>query len=478
MKLLTQGKEMQELFAIEALPTTADTYGWQLAEPVATQLLTRLTHRMHDEEYTVAAARCVVDLAGLPVSTLSAAAAERCLLQPTLCAIDATLPREYICCEWVHALISLLPRLNRSALESSVLPYALKHGDNSISTPSRLLCCSLLGAVASAVGEGAFVERHVMMAALGFCQDIELGVRCCMCMQLTPLAVALGPALAGDRIASELIELLGDEHPSVRAEAYRAVVATAAHTAAHVAERTLIPSMVKNIVACVDTLGRLVQAEAALGSLAAPAPANSAGAAPDVVLGEVAAAVDALVACSVLPPAARSGSAAAAAAGAGSSKAGGAPGPMAGEAVAALDGLVRVASKAKSRELRRLAVGSLPPIARAWAALGCADKAATLASSCLATLADDHDVRHELGAALLPLGRVIPTRDAAASILPVYLGLLKRASSAAGPGGSLKSSAGLAYRAELMALNPLDAMVEADDQDSRDIGGDSLHQQK
>jgi hypothetical protein len=473
MKLLTQGKVMQELFVIEALPTTAGTYGWQLAEPVVRQMLTRLTHRMHDDEYVVAVARCVVELAGVPVLTLSASAAERCLLQPTLRAIDATLPREYICCEWVHALVSLLPRLNRAVVESSVLPYTLKHGGHSTSTSSRLLCCSLLGAMATAVGEGAFVERHVLMAALGFCQDTELDVRCCMCMQLTPLAAALGPTLAGDRIASELIELLGDEHPSVRAEAYKAVLASAAHTAAHLAEETLIPAMVKNIGECVDTLGRL-EAEDALNGLTASSHAGSVGAAPDVVLGAVAAAVDALIACSVLPLAARGGDAAVDAACASSLKAGGAAGPMAGEAVAALDALVRLASKAKARELRRLAAGSLPTVARAWAAIGCADKAAALASSCLAGLGDDNDVKHELGAILLPLARVIPTRDATASILPVYLGLLKRAASAAGHNGGLKSSAELAYRAELMALNPLDAIVEADDKETSDTGGGSL----
>jgi len=206
-KLLEQGKAMQQLFAIEALASAATAYGWQKAEPVVSQLLARVGLRLHEQEYAITAARCVSELAELPASTLSAAAAERVLLQPTLRVIDKTLSQEYLCCEWLHALLLLLPRLSRSTLEKTVLPYATHHGESINSTNSRLLCCTVLAAAARASGDAPFVARAILPKALSFCQDIELAVRCCMCRQLRTLAAVLGPELAGERLAAELIEL-------------------------------------------------------------------------------------------------------------------------------------------------------------------------------------------------------------------------------------------------------------------------------
>ena len=388
-------------------------------------------------------------------------------MHPVMRAIDATIRHEYMCCEWLHALILLLPRLSRAAIESSVLPFALKHGDSSTCTSSRLLCCVLLGAIADACGDGLFVERKFLSSALGLCQDTELDVRCCMCMQLPALAAALGPSLSESKIAAELVELQEDEHRRVRAEAFRAVIALLRHSSAEVVKATLLPMILKTMRGSMKTLQKL-QAEAAFNGLSSP-PSPSiygrAGVAPEVVLDEVAAAVDALVLCGLLPKQAASDDTVA------NECMIAAPSEQAREVLDLLDELLRVGCRVKNRGMRTRVAAGFPSVVRAWAALGHVDRAASLASDCLSTLAEDADVCTELSVSLLPLARIARSTSASIDVLSVFLRLLKRACSSE-PNGppQPKSTAGLAYRAELIALNPLDPFADIEDKDTSAAG--------
>ena len=134
-----------------------------------------------------------------------------------LAALDAAalspLDESPVGAEWLHLLLLLLRtrQLRPESLERSVLPWALRHGEVSSPVRQRLVCTHVIGALAEAHPEPAWIERHFLSPALNMCQDTELVVRCSMCDQLHRLAAAVGPELAGAGPLTELLELALDE---------------------------------------------------------------------------------------------------------------------------------------------------------------------------------------------------------------------------------------------------------------------------
>ena len=172
------------------------------------------------------------------------------MLPTALAALDAAplVPIEdnRIGAEWLHVLILLLRtgQLPASTLERLVLPWALCRGEVrfssiraglrepcpdaamtvlQVSAPvcHRLLCTHVLGALADAHPNPAWIDAHFLGQALTMCQDTELAVRSSMCDQLHRLASALGPTLAGGR---PLTAALARQDCGVRRRAGRAAL--------------------------------------------------------------------------------------------------------------------------------------------------------------------------------------------------------------------------------------------------------------
>ena len=118
----------------------------------------------------------------------------------------------------------------------------------------RLLCTHVLGAIAEASPDPAWVERHFLAEALGMCQDTELVVRCSMCAQLQRIAAAVGPALAGAGPLTELLELLSDEHPGVRSTAFGCAVSMLTCCDETRRREKLEPAICKTVASCVAAM--------------------------------------------------------------------------------------------------------------------------------------------------------------------------------------------------------------------------------
>jgi len=212
---------------IENLPRTVAEQGGAACDALLRELARQLADepRPLDQTCEEAAACSLGELGPL----LEPAQLERAALAPILAALQQPEPAEgaELLCAWLQALLVLLEgrRLPEAAVARSVLPFATAHGDAGCPVTSRMVCCHVLGAATRGYGAAALAEPRTLAHALALCQDTDTRVRQCMCAQLVPLSLALGPARAAEAPLHELLELIRDEQPEVRAAAYAAAVA-------------------------------------------------------------------------------------------------------------------------------------------------------------------------------------------------------------------------------------------------------------
>ena len=197
----------------------------------------------------IPAAQCAAQIVALDTLTPQCAGSLLpCLLDAVEVVLAFTDGSSQIVSEWYHPLKLLLHRnlLRQANLQHHVFPFAKRHGDDTSSTVSRMLCCHLLGAIATVAQD--MVENYLDYA-INFCQDTELLVRSCMCSQIPSLIVALGDSENVERLLGELEELAADEHHSVRGAAFGSMIAVSSTpNISAVVRRRLRP----HIVTCIS----------------------------------------------------------------------------------------------------------------------------------------------------------------------------------------------------------------------------------
>lgn len=150
---------------------------------------------------------------------------------------------------WTKAVILLLPLLDTSEVEKTVLPFALENGEVSKSADQRLLCASLVGALASNLSVEAIngpstsatskSAPSLFKRAMALCQDTDHNVRGCLALQLTKLAEAFNAKpgtetkIRHDGIVDEVMELLQDEEAEVRGRAVEGTIPLLEHLPAN-----------------------------------------------------------------------------------------------------------------------------------------------------------------------------------------------------------------------------------------------------
>lgn len=174
--LFQRGQPVQRLSVMSNLPQLYASHGAGPLERLLGLISSEIPAMMRtaaadvDEEGTaVAAAQAIVALVGIEGGAagepVPSSLMERVLLPMAMTALEelplAPAKEGAVSAEWLHALLALLRarRMSVATLESVMLPWALRFGDNQTSVGHKLLCAHTLGALAQANPEERWIQR-------------------------------------------------------------------------------------------------------------------------------------------------------------------------------------------------------------------------------------------------------------------------------------------------------------------------------
>lgn len=124
---------------------------------------------------------------------------------------------------WLETLLDVMELLSKETIRRDVLPRAISKGQMTQSVASRLVSCRMLSRIATCL-DSIVTQKELLPVVQALCQDVEYEVRACMCRQLHVIARVICLESIKLVILPELVELVNDEHASVRLAGLEALV--------------------------------------------------------------------------------------------------------------------------------------------------------------------------------------------------------------------------------------------------------------
>eukprot|EP00892_Ulva_mutabilis_P008534 jgi/Ulvmu1/6052/UM027_0030.1 len=155
---------------------------------------------------------------------------------------------EEVWAAWESVLLAAAPTLEATSEAGALSVVAIResHPETGTSLSKRVRACSLLAAAATACRQNDEALTRISGHVRLLCQDLSQEMRASVCRAVVaPLTLALGPERSASQLLPDLLELLQDDHATVRHAALRTMVATlpevrpAAHAACLPALRPL-----------------------------------------------------------------------------------------------------------------------------------------------------------------------------------------------------------------------------------------------
>ncbi|XP_031778902.1 serine/threonine-protein phosphatase 4 regulatory subunit 4 isoform X2 [Nasonia vitripennis] len=226
----SKGDDIQKLSVIETLP--------QLLAQDAHSCITRVVPKIQQSLPTASAefhmAASVIFKQILEQRLVSHSTFTQVFLQSILNSLENREP--VISHAWLETILEVIELLPADIVKREILPIAVNEGQISQPPNSRIICCRLMGKIATRLDADS-VKKDVLPTVQLLCRDINNDVRACICSQLRYIA----EGLAGDlmKFLPFLIELADDEESNVR----QAAVQTIGHLLPH-----LQPDTIKDII--------------------------------------------------------------------------------------------------------------------------------------------------------------------------------------------------------------------------------------
>nr|XP_032818810.1 serine/threonine-protein phosphatase 4 regulatory subunit 4 isoform X2 [Petromyzon marinus] len=141
---------------------------------------------------------------------------------------------------WLQTLLSAIEIMPKDLVKREVLGIATAKGQLSQAVPSRIVCCKILGKIATKF-DAYTIGKEVLPLVRALCQDVELEVRATMCRQLESVARGLGLEQTRVAVLPELLELAADEEGGVRTAALETLTNAIAMLDSATCRHTVVP---------------------------------------------------------------------------------------------------------------------------------------------------------------------------------------------------------------------------------------------
>ncbi|XP_014210936.1 serine/threonine-protein phosphatase 4 regulatory subunit 4-like [Copidosoma floridanum] len=202
-----KGDELQKLSVIETLPQllAEDAHG------CITRVLPKIQQTLPTASTEFHMAASVIFKQVLEQRLVSPTTFAEVFLQSILSSLGSREP--VVSHAWLDTIIDVIELLHVDVVKREILPIAISEGRLSQSVDSRIMCCRLMGKIATRF-DAESIKRDVLPTVQSLSQDVSSDVRACICLQLHLVAQNMGDSTT--KLLPLIVELASDEESNVR----------------------------------------------------------------------------------------------------------------------------------------------------------------------------------------------------------------------------------------------------------------------
>ncbi|XP_063973328.1 serine/threonine-protein phosphatase 4 regulatory subunit 4-like isoform X4 [Diachasmimorpha longicaudata] len=146
---------------------------------------------------------------------------------------------------WLETLLDVIELLPTDVIRREILPVAVIKGQLSQPVGSRIMCCKIIGKICTRF-DSQLLKKEVLPTVHSLCQDVNSGVRECICLQLRYVAESIDAESVPASLLPSIVELASDEETIVRYASVQTIVYLLPHLQPDVIKSTLSPLIKKS----------------------------------------------------------------------------------------------------------------------------------------------------------------------------------------------------------------------------------------